>query len=285
MPNKAFFYGSYYRPTQNARQPRERVRRSCRTTRATRNEGLRQGHAHAAAVRAHQRQLPGLATGSTRATCSGEFTAPTAGQAMRPGSRSASPRPRGSSTRRSFLTFKYTHFTNLTQGRPDNIADVTISTDVGTRLDIARLDSHRPAHGPDAVAEPGRVQHVHPAAHRSVRLRRSADGVRKGGGTVGFGTQFDNDDFFRRAGQVGYNLTLGSGVIAHELHFGYQCYDDSEDLDRSSNGWGSITVPGGRLAAIPGTGQSGLLHRGVLAADRRRAFRSSTPSITRRTSS
>ena len=41
---------------------------------------------------------------------------------------------------RSYLNFKYTHFTNRTQGRPDNVADVTISTAVGTRLDIGALD-------------------------------------------------------------------------------------------------------------------------------------------------
>ena len=49
--------------------------------------------------------------------------------------------------------------------------------------------------------------------------------------------------------------SLGSAVT-HELHFGYQIYLDSEDLTRSSNGWGEISVPGGRLTPIAGTGQS-----------------------------
>ena len=35
--------------------------------------------------------------------------------------------------------------------------------------------------------------------------------------------------------------------MSHDLHVGYQRYTDSEDLTRSSNGWGAITVPGGRL--------------------------------------
>ena len=35
--------------------------------------------------------------------------------------------------------------------------------------------------------------------------------------------------------------------LRHNLHAGYQQYIDSEDLIRSSNGWGSITVPGGGI--------------------------------------
>ena len=91
------------------------------------------------------------------------------------------------------------------------------------------------------------------------------DGARVGGGTVGYGTQFDNDDFFRDAVQLGYDLTLGKSVV-HDLHVGYQWYVDSEDLERSSNGWGSITVPGGRTS-LPG--HADLLPDGVPAADDR----------------
>src|SRR5688572_28150370 len=72
------------------------------------------------------------------------------------------------------------------------------------------------------------------------------NGVRVGGGITGFGSQFDQNDFFRDSGQVGYNITLGTNV-RHELHAGFQYYVDSEDLVRSSNGWGMISVPGGRL--------------------------------------
>ena len=66
-----------------------------------------------------------------------------------------------------------------------------------------------------------------------------------GGGTVGFG-QFarDDDSFFRKGGQIGYNYTLGS-KITHDLHVGYQRYNDGEDRFQTSNGWGSITIPAG----------------------------------------
>ena len=61
------------------------------------------------------------------------------------------------------------------------------------------------------------------------------NGVPTGGGIVGFGSTFDEDNFFRNTGQVGYNLSLGS-TIAHDIHVGYQLYRDEEDLIRSSNG-------------------------------------------------
>ena len=38
------------------------------------------------------------------------------------------------------------------------------------------------------------------------------NGVPTGGGFIGYGSQFDQNDFFRNAGQLGYNLTLGSNV-------------------------------------------------------------------------
>jgi hypothetical protein len=39
------------------------------------------------------------------------------------------------------------------------------------------------------------------------------NGVRVGGGVVGYGQQFDDIDFFRDAAEVGYNLTLGTRTL------------------------------------------------------------------------
>ena len=36
-------------------------------------------------------------------------------------------------------------------------------------------------------------------------------GVRTGGGIVGYGSQFDDNDFYRTEAKIGYNLTFGSG--------------------------------------------------------------------------
>jgi hypothetical protein len=154
---------------------------------------------------------------------------------------------------RSHATFKYTHFANETLGRPDNIADVTPTNAIGTRLDVANLDRL----GAFSVPTPVGGQTAYNAFIQPLieRYGYIENGVRVGGGLVGFGTEFNDQDFFRDAGQIGYNLVFGTS-ISHELHVGYQRYVDSEDLLRSSNGWGSISVPGGRLAPVAGTGQS-----------------------------
>ncbi|MCA1559324.1 MAG: carboxypeptidase-like regulatory domain-containing protein [Acidobacteria bacterium] len=150
---------------------------------------------------------------------------------------------------RSFATFKYTDFTLKTQGRPDNIADVTITTAVGTRLDIANLDRIGRLTVPVPVAGATAFNaFVQPLIDRYGYV---LNGNRVGGGRVGYGVQFDDNDFFRNAGQIGYNFSFGTSV-RHELHAGYQRYTDEEDLTRTSNGWGAITVPGGRLATNPG---------------------------------
>jgi Carboxypeptidase regulatory-like domain len=146
---------------------------------------------------------------------------------------------------RSHVSFKYTHFRNPTQGRPDNVANVDLSTAVGTRLDVTGLDTQ----GLLTVPVPINGQTAYNAFVQPLidRYGYVANGSRVGGGTVGYGTLFDNDDFSRDAGQIGYNISLGS-TVTHDLHVGYQLYRDSEDLTRSSNGWGGITVPGGRTS-------------------------------------
>ena len=146
---------------------------------------------------------------------------------------------------RSHATFKYTHFVNDTRGRPDHIADATISTGPGTHLDIANLDQLGrltvPAPVSGATAYNAFIQPI------IDRYGYVQNGVHVGGGIVGFASQLDQDDFFRDSGEIGYNLTLGTN-LRHDLHAGLQMYEDSEDLVRSSNGWGLISVPGGRLS-------------------------------------
>ena len=142
VPNRVFFYGSFYRPTAESREPRQQVRRAARI-REHAQRRVRQGDGDAAPIGAHQRQLPHT---RNRLEKSDLFLAH-----PKPPRRSAGTGneawlkigiAEGSWVidSRSYLTFKFTHFTNLTQGRPDNIADVAVSTDVGTRLDLERLD-------------------------------------------------------------------------------------------------------------------------------------------------
>jgi hypothetical protein len=150
---------------------------------------------------------------------------------------------------RSFFTAKFTHFANPGQGRPDNTADVEPSTAPGTQLDIGSLDTL----GRFTVPVPVAAADAYNAFVQPLidRYGYTQNGVKTGGGIVGYGLQFDNDDFYRDELQVAYNLTLGTSVI-HELHVGYQWLKESEDLLRRSNGWGAISVPGGRLAPVQG---------------------------------
>jgi hypothetical protein len=154
---------------------------------------------------------------------------------------------------RSFATFKFTDFRNPGFGKADFLAGVTVSTAPGTHLDINNLDKvgrlfpvPTPLPTNAAFVQPfidkyGYICPPNPAAQGLTCVA----GQRTGGGTAGYG-QFarDDDDFFRKNGQIGYNYTLGTG-ITHDLHAGYQRYNDSEDRFQVSNGWGLITIPGG----------------------------------------
>jgi hypothetical protein len=144
---------------------------------------------------------------------------------------------------RSYATAKFTRFENQTGGVPDHVSAATVSTTPGARLDVNSLDTQ----GRMTVPVPVSGQAAYNAFVQPIidRYGYVQNGAHVGGGTVGFGSQFDDNDFFRNSGQLGYNLTLGSSVV-HELHAGVQYYEDAEDLVRSSNGWGLITVPGGR---------------------------------------
>ncbi|HYM62676.1 MAG TPA: carboxypeptidase regulatory-like domain-containing protein [Thermoanaerobaculia bacterium] len=145
---------------------------------------------------------------------------------------------------KSFATLKFTDFRNPGFGRADNIANATVSTALGTHLDINNLDKIGRLIVPTAV--PANAAFVQPFIDK---YGYSSGGVQTGGGTVGFG-QFahDDDSFFRKSGQIGYNYILGN-TVTHDLHVGYQRYNDSEDRFQTSNGWGLITIPGGVGAA------------------------------------
>jgi hypothetical protein len=150
---------------------------------------------------------------------------------------------------RSVLTFKYTHFANENSGRPDFESSAQPSTTIGTRLPIDSLDTAGRLQVPvlSTTNLPSNA-FVQPYIDRYGFVR---DGARIGGGTNGYGLEFNDQDFFRDGWQAAYNYTFGSAV-QHELHAGFQWYRDAEDLLRRSNGWGNITIPAGR-ASFQGT--------------------------------
>ena len=156
----------------------------------------------------------------------------------------------------SFATFKYTDYRNPGFGSSDFLADTNVAFTPGTQLDLANLSTigrlSLPTLTPGNAAQNAFVQpfidaygYICPPSG-TAQGSTCTPGVRTGGGTVGFG-QFarDDDSFFRKGGQIGYNYTLGLGNTSHDLHVGYQRYTDSEDRFQSSNGWGLITIPAG----------------------------------------
>jgi hypothetical protein len=145
---------------------------------------------------------------------------------------------------RSYATVKFTDFENPTAGRPDNIFGLVPSLDGSVNIDPLALDTMGFVTIPVPVAgQTAFNAFIAPIIERYGYLQ---DGVRKGGGRVGGGSQFDNDDFYRQSYQLGYDVTFGKKVI-HNLHVGYQWSKDQEDLYRTSNAWGAVTVPGGRI--------------------------------------
>jgi hypothetical protein len=242
LPERLFFYGSYYRP-ENTRNNRANLYGELPQFESTRNEGfgkLTFTPTRSVLVNASYRD-------SKREDTSDLFAANSAGTT---GSGSEHRQKIGTVegswviNNRSFATAKFTDFTLLTGGRPDNIADVTISTAVGTRLDLNNLDRLGRLSVPQPIA--GAAAFNDFIAPLVTRYGYPQDGVPTGGGFAGYAMEFTRNDFFRKAGQLGYNVTLGS-TVRHTIHAGYQRYTDEEDLERSSNGWGTITVPGGRI--------------------------------------
>jgi Carboxypeptidase regulatory-like domain len=243
LPDRVFFYGSYYRPTIT-RNNASTAYGDVPDFDSVRNEGfgkLTIAPSQSTLVNVSYRSSHRLDKGSQF----GGFTAGTAGTGneawQRIGTADGSWIINGS----NFVTFKYTHFENPTQGRPDNVSSAAINTTIGTHLDTTNLDQLGLFSVPKTGTNAAVNAFIQPIIDRYGFLQ---NGVKTGGGLVGFGSTFDKDNFFRDAGQVAYNATLTGLGMRHNIHAGYQQYMDSEDLTRSSNGWGSINVPAGAVS-------------------------------------
>jgi hypothetical protein len=239
---KVFFYGSYYRPE------RTRVNRANKYGELPEYESVRNEGFGKVTVTPISSVLLNFSYRDSkredRSDLFAENAAPTTGTGNEARLRIFTSEGSWIVNARSHITFKYTHFANETLGLPDFISTAVPSNTTGARLDIAALETQGLLTVPVPVANnPAFNAFIQPYIDRYGFVE---NGVRVGGGLNGYATQFNDQDFFRDSGQIGYNITFGSGV-AHDLHVGYQRYTDSEDLVRSSNGWGSISVQGGRV--------------------------------------
>jgi hypothetical protein len=146
----------------------------------------------------------------------------------------------------SFINFKYTSLANKNQDRPDTLSSVHPALDGSVGLDVNALDTQGQFSVP--LVRTGTTANdlafnafANPIISRYGYLSPTT-GLMTGGGVVGGYNQINNQDFFRKNYQLSYDATFGAS-ITHEVHVGFQWWKDSEDLLRTSNGWGVITAP------------------------------------------
>ncbi|HVT05400.1 MAG TPA: carboxypeptidase regulatory-like domain-containing protein [Thermoanaerobaculia bacterium] len=255
LPDRLFFYGSYYRPNFT-KQNQSNLYGSLPQFESKRNEEF--------GKLTFTPTSSWLVNGSYRhshredtAASFGPSAAPTTGQGSETTLQIASLEASKVISPKSFATFKYTDFKNPGGGRPSGTADVTVSTALGTHLDINNLDRLGLLTVPTLLGN----NPTQDAFRQAIidKYGYLSNGVRTGGGTVGFYPDLrDDDSFFRKSGQLGYNYILGS-TVTHDLHAGYQRYEDSEDLFRTSNGFGRISAVTTCPASACGTSKPAFL--------------------------
>ena len=148
-------------------------------------------------------------------------------------------------TANSFVNFKTTNFINKTNDRPDYQSTAVPSFSTSATLNVAALATQGLLRVPTPQTTTGTAQTAYNAFIAPIITQYGyldSTGTPTGGGLVGGTSQINNQDFFRRDYQLSYDVTLGSAVT-HQVHVGAQWFKDMEDLYRTSNGWGSITVP------------------------------------------
>ncbi len=248
VSDRAFFYGSFYRPLSKRDNqanlygplPGYEDKRQDEFGKVTFTP-TQQWLINASYRRSHETQT---------ASSFGSFQQSTTGTAFDTSTKLGTLETSWIINPKSFATFKYNDWRNPGFGTSDRLSSTVANLALGTHLDIANLGQQGRLIVPTPIvgntAQNAFVQpfidkygYVCPAGGTCTA------GQLVGGGTVGYGLfARDDDSFFRKNGQFGYNYTLGS-QITHDLHFGYQQYKDSEDRFQNSNGWGSITVPAG----------------------------------------
>ncbi len=140
----------------------------------------------------------------------------------------------------SLLSFKVSDFATKGSSAPDNVFPFDIAIDGSVMLDVNALGTQ----GLFSVPQPieGEDEYNAFIAPLIGQYGFMQDGQMTGGGLVGGASTFNDQDFYNNTFQASYDHFIGN----HELHIGYQYYLGEEDLSRTSNGWGLISVVGGR---------------------------------------
>ncbi len=149
-------------------------------------------------------------------------------------------------TDNSLLSFKYSDFAQKGSARPDLVFPFDISSDGSVGLDVDNLDQQGRLYVPMPVD--GQDEYNAFIAPIIDEYGYLEGGVRMGGGIVGGYYYFNDQDFFNESFEAGYDHYIGN----HEFHIGYQWSRGEEDVYRTSNGWGNISVIGGRDTTADG---------------------------------
>ena len=140
------------------------------------------------------------------------------------------------------LTFQYSDFRNKNLGRPDTVFS-SIVPSIGGSLDLNNLEQLAKFHVPKIKDNDS---YDNTTAQTLIdTYGYDLNGVMTGGGVVGGGSVFNNQDFYRKSFEVKLDHEADTGELIHNLHFGFQWKESTEILTRLSNGWGSINYIGG----------------------------------------
>ena len=241
--DKAFFYGSYYRPTES-RSNRANVYGEVPNYDKTRDEFfgkltftptsslLLSGSYRDSQTDAQGRSVCDTCAGTTSV---GDDSAQAIGYLE------------GTwlINDRMSLNAKYTDWANEGTTIPDNLLNLDIGP--GRSLNIAALDTQGQFFVPLFLDDNPDFNAF--AAPLIQQYGYNEGNVQQGGGEVGVDDTIDGTDFYRQDLSLGFDYFLNR----HQLHFGYQMYDVSEELLRVSNGWGAISATGGRNELSDGT--------------------------------
>ena len=242
LRDRLFFYGSYYRPTEEG-ENRTNAYGDVPRLESTRNEYF----GKLTFTPTSNLLLNGSYRTSDRVVDNasiGAFETPEAGESQESGMRVGILEGSWVISPRSYATFKFNDYANLTSAVANVRSGATPSLALGTMLDLDNLDQLGYFNVPSLTGTPAFIDFARPFVERYGYINDS--GARTGGGFVGASLYVDDTiDFFRESGQIGFDITLGTNVT-HDLHFGFQHFTDAEELVRTSNGWGSISVNGGR---------------------------------------
>ena len=139
---------------------------------------------------------------------------------------------------RMSLNLKFTDWSNEAVGTPDNLVNLDIGP--GRSLDVSALDTQGYFYVPILLDDDPFFNAF--AAPLIQRYGYVEGGVPQGGGEIGVDPTYDDTGLYRESLAGNFDYYLGR----HQLHFGYQAYEVREELLRRSNGWGEIRAVGGQ---------------------------------------